>query len=258
MDILYIIGEGCSKCDNQELRYSLRSIERYGNGVSRVFVVGYCPEWLSDEVVKIPYEQPYKYVNSTEPNPEVRLAFKCNNIISSVLYAVDNSDIGDDFLVSMDDHLYIKKVDFDNYPYYVRLQKNGSILIPEEGKSVYRKCIVNTGRILREQGLSDYMLVMHRNMHCQRRVIEDCREFIEQGIKDNLLLEYLLYMQNYQYTKYGFEMTQARDVKIKNSGDWLRVRTMAVDVFSTADFVTSDRMNLLISNLYPKKSKYEK
>ena len=30
MDILYIIGENCSKCNYNELRYSLRSIEKYG------------------------------------------------------------------------------------------------------------------------------------------------------------------------------------------------------------------------------------
>lgn len=44
MDILYIVGKGRSLCDNKELRYSLRSLAKYGKNIDRIFVAGYCPE----------------------------------------------------------------------------------------------------------------------------------------------------------------------------------------------------------------------
>ncbi|MBR0299772.1 MAG: hypothetical protein IJQ93_05590, partial [Bacteroidales bacterium] len=56
MDILYIVGAGCSRCNDFELRMSLRSIAMYGKNVGRVFVCGHCPDWLSDEVVKLPLD----------------------------------------------------------------------------------------------------------------------------------------------------------------------------------------------------------
>jgi len=56
MDIVYLMGEGYSKCNYNELRYSLRSIDKYGKNVDRVYVIGYCPEWLSDEIIKIPLD----------------------------------------------------------------------------------------------------------------------------------------------------------------------------------------------------------
>ena len=59
MDILYIVGN-FSKCDDWEFRFSLRSIDKYGKNIGRVFVCGYCPDWLSDNIIKIPYKvEPY-------------------------------------------------------------------------------------------------------------------------------------------------------------------------------------------------------
>jgi len=113
MDILYLVGEGYSKCNYNELRYSLRSIEKYGKNVDRVYVVGYCPEWLSDEIIKIPLDsQSLKHSGITE---------KHINFITSILYVVDNTDIGNEFLISMDDHFYIRETDFNNYPIYAKI-----------------------------------------------------------------------------------------------------------------------------------------
>ena len=44
MDIVYILGNG-SKFNNEEIRYSLRSLEKFVN-FDRVFIVGECPKFL--------------------------------------------------------------------------------------------------------------------------------------------------------------------------------------------------------------------
>ena len=50
MDILYVVGTG-SKWDNNELRYSLRSIDKYGINIDRVFIVGTKPDFCDGKSI---------------------------------------------------------------------------------------------------------------------------------------------------------------------------------------------------------------
>ena len=61
-----------------------------GENIRNVYVSGYCPEWLSDEVVKVPVENVIK-------NPQ-NIFEKHINILNCVLYTIDNTDIEDEFL----------------------------------------------------------------------------------------------------------------------------------------------------------------
>lgn len=255
MDILYIVGKGLSECDNKELRYSLRSIDKYGRGIGRVFVAGYCPEWLSDKVIKVPFTQPYD-MSQKFPDFMERLACKHANIIATVLYVIDNTNIGDEFLVSMDDHFYIRNVDFENYPYYIKGDE-GFRELPLTGKTEYAKYMASTRKFLEEHKLSRYYLVPHRNMHCSRKIFAECRETIDEAIKSKTPIEYLCYVLNYQYTKYGFELTPVKDVKIKNGFDWYKINPDYTEVFSTIDYTPNSRLDALVGALYKDKSKYE-
>lgn len=108
MDVLYVLGTG-STHNNQELRYSLRSLARYAQNIGRVYVVGECPRWINKNVVThIPCDDPYDR--------------KCKNIWHKVFYATEYSNISNEFLLSSDDIFHIKPIDLDNYPYF---HKNG-------------------------------------------------------------------------------------------------------------------------------------
>lgn len=118
MDILYVLGSG-SKHNNMELKYSLRSLERYCINVGRVYIVGECPRWINKkEVTHIPCNDPYER--------------KCKNIWHKVLYAIDHCDISNEFLLSADDIFHVRPIDLDHYPYY---HKNGcDVTVPESLK----------------------------------------------------------------------------------------------------------------------------
>lgn len=253
MDILYIVGEGLSKCDNQELRYSLRSIDKYGIGVDRVFVAGYCPEWLSDKVIKVPFKQPYD-MSAEFSSPNEKLACKSANIIATVYHTIDTTDIGEEFLVSMDDHFYIRKTDFNNYPYYAKERME----LPETGSTDYVKHMVCTRKYLESRGLDTYYLVPHRNMHCSRKILNECRNEANILIDKKAPIEYLCWLLNYQHTKYGFEIVPIADVKVRNGLWWNRVNPKFTEVFSTIDYGKNDRLATLVGELYPEMSKYEK
>lgn len=268
MDILYIVGKGHSQCDNIELKYSLRSIEKHGKNINRVFVAGYCPEWLSDEIIKVPFTQPYvfnpKSITTIE-NDVRNLAKKSVNILATILYVADHTDIGEEFLVSMDDHFYIKDVDFNNYPFYIRHFANNDTL-PIEGdrwcNSIYRLLCAKTRQILEEQGLPVFYFTCHRNLHLCRRDINECREFLNKVIDEALPVECFVYLNNYRLAKHhDFEPKVILDIKLRHPADeivYKLINPNITECFSTCDFKENSKIDNFLKGFFAQKSKYEK
>lgn len=155
MDILYIVGKGFSEWNDNELRYSLRSIAKYGKNVRRVFVCGYTPYWLNpDEVTLLP-------LRDEGSNKHV-------NILRAIEYAIEHSDIDEHFLLSSDDHYYTQLTDFDNYPVYWRGKD-----LPEtqpEKPTWYQKTCKQTHDVLRAFGLPARFYAWHGNTHFNTRL----------------------------------------------------------------------------------------
>lgn len=261
MDLLYIVGDGRSEHDNFDLRCSLRSIAKYGKGIDRVFVSGYCPEWLSDNIICLPHESRYEML------PGINMNKKSINIMDSVVYAVKNSDIGDEFLVSMDDHFYVRKVDFNNYPIYCRNYKNRPFKnhLPgpdDKCDSAYLKHLRHTRRFLEEHELSIYNFSLHRNFHLWKEDVIACSsmidEIIEQADENPHGVECFDLFLNYRYTQQPFEFEIIEDVKLNGPGEWWKTDPRQTEVFSTVDFNKGLGLYNLLSDLYPKKCKYEK
>ncbi len=103
IDVVYVLGTG-SKWDNNEIRFSLRSLEKNLKNMGRVFVVGECPAFLQN-VIHIPA--------TDEFNPNVNAD---GNIIRKVLAACKDERLSDDFLFINDDHLVLTPVEADKVP----------------------------------------------------------------------------------------------------------------------------------------------
>lgn len=172
MDILYLVGNSTT-CDFADLRFSLRSLEKYGKNVTKVYMCGYIPSFISDEVIKIPFDI----------IPANNLQEKAKNIFRQVIYAVQNSDIGknDDgeFLISMDDHYLLGPVDFGNYPYYCKnyVKRRCRYMLPENFEHGfvspdYQTFLIHCCKTLKRLGWTTYNTTLHRNMHANRNVIE--------------------------------------------------------------------------------------
>lgn len=155
MDILYILGGGSTR-DNIELRWSLRSLCRFGKNVGKVAVAGVIPEWLSDEVVQIPVEQ---------KSP----LFSKNNF-ANVMKAIRCGYLGDKFLLSADDHFYVKPVDFDDFPLFV------AGFLPERmeyrNNNEYFFGLYYSRKLLENAGLPFYNCSLHNNIPVDARSIE--------------------------------------------------------------------------------------
>lgn len=103
MDIVYPLGTG-SYANNNELRFSLRSIEKYLTGFGKVWIIGECPDWIQN-VNHIPFPdeplRPFDY-----------------NIMKKITRAIEEKELTDKFLFFNDDHFLNSPFVADDFPYY--------------------------------------------------------------------------------------------------------------------------------------------
>ena len=142
MDILYYIGSG-SRHNNDELRYSLRSIEKYCKDVGRVFIVGNKPNFIINcELIWVDDKFEW-WKNAFEKT-------------KAAIYG----GISDEFLLFNDDFYMLRPFEAAKYPFYYRGD------IPQKPNNPYQEVIVNTRRVL--EGLKKPF--KHFGVHCPMRI----------------------------------------------------------------------------------------
>jgi len=101
MDIVYALGKG-SRMKDIELRFSLRSIEKYLTGFGKVVIVGERPDWLQN-------------ISWVPLSDDPRLS-PDHNIMLKVAGACRQSEISEDFLFFNDDHFLISPFHVEHFP----------------------------------------------------------------------------------------------------------------------------------------------
>ena len=96
VDVVYVLGTG-SNWNNNEIRFSLRAIEKNLKNVGNIFIIGEKPEWIQN-VIHIYHPDEYGPKNAD------------GNIITKVLAACNDERLSDDFLFINDDHLVLQPV----------------------------------------------------------------------------------------------------------------------------------------------------
>lgn len=248
MDILYIIGRG-SKWNNNELRYSLRSIATNGINVGRVFIAGYIPEFINtDEVTVLPVEDTTKV--------------KHHNIQNAIEQAVKHLDLSENFLYSSDDHYYIKPTDFDNYPFYWRGRDLPERVKPGEQHAIYHTTLASTRKLLAANGLPYFHFAWHGNTHFNTRLFKSkfFQRLLRAAYKEPEGCEPTCLMLNYWLSVEPFEMTKREDLKIQPYETYSTILNKTTDreVCSTADKASNGGFKEFLEQLFPVKCKYEK
>lgn len=142
MDVLYYIGGG-SRLNNDELRFSLRSLEKHCKDVDRVWIVGNKPAFLKN-VEYLWVEDKYKWYT---------------NAFMKTKAAID-AGISDEFLLMNDDFFMLDDFTAKDYPYYHRGD------MPATPINDYQKIIVNTRNFL----ASIDKPIKHYGVHCPIRI----------------------------------------------------------------------------------------
>ncbi len=135
MDVVYILGTG-SRWNNNEIRYSLRGVERFLLNYQDVYIFG---STVSDLVgIK---QIPMKENSSKE-----------NNIMQKILRACQEPSVSDPFLLFHDDHYLVKLRDAQAFPYYFDTTIE-NMYTRREVNDTYKKALFNSYTALKTQNL---------------------------------------------------------------------------------------------------------
>ena len=114
IDLVYILGTG-SAWNNNELRISLRSVEKNLTGVGKIFVIGENPGFLSEKVIHI-----YHPDEIGPENADGNMALKIMRACQEKALTDDFLFMNDDFIINQPMHApdvpYLHKGDMKNHP----------------------------------------------------------------------------------------------------------------------------------------------
>lgn len=235
-DLVYPIGSG-SKWANNELRYSLRSVEKHLKGFGSVFVVGLCPDFLNDEIIHI--EQPFVSGNAAR------------NIANNLLAACQVEGLSQAFIYMNDDYLLTKDIDATNYPTYYKCDLSQTYRI---NITDYRKHVKATMDVLKAQGHGTLNFDTHYPTTFDKDLLAGIIQANDFSRGFGLTLK-SLYFNTLGET--GAMRLDCKCIQARRIEQW-REYVRTTECFSIADTCINPAFKLFMEELYPEKSRWEK
>lgn len=234
MDALYILGKG-SIFNNDELRYSLRTLERFVSGISRVVLVGENPGFLSEKVN-------YHQLQDVQGNKEYRISQK-------IMTACLNNWVGDDFLFLNDDFFFVKKINANNYPNYYK----GNLKFSKNNGG-YQKALSDTANYLTKIEATTYHFDVHTPIIYNKQKFIDLAPHFQESKKAIYgFVVKSIYANIYQLPKKKY-----RDAKLNSLlelQDYERI--LKTNVFSCSDIGWRRGVAQYLKRTNPNPSKFE-
>ena len=253
MDIAYIIGPG-SKWDDNELRYSLRSIDRYGLGIDNIWIIGYCPDFIDQTKVN--------YI----PMQDRPGRAPAQNVFFKIRYLMESPITPDKIIISSDDHFFIRQVDFDHWPIFFKgfeMPTHASVGSGKFGDRRYTQCMADTRDIMDQLGLGTVYFEGHTNKLYDKRAWSwlkkrhafDLILTCSAGLSTNSLMGATM-------TKvFGYTPIHRTDVKLRDKDlqqHAIRQLLKDTDEFSIYDSAIDAGIDTYLKDLFPDPSRWEK
>lgn len=241
-DLLYVLGTG-STHDNIELRYSLRSIEKYCTNYGRIFVIGADPGFLSDKVIYIPHE-------------DFKCGYKHHSILTKIQIAAFTTDISDNFVLQSDDHFYVKPYDFATIPVYHK----GYLKEEYEKHDMHKASLRMTKHILENYGYPIYDCSHHCGTLLNKDIITKInRTLIYDAYQTFECAEPSSLISNVMLKEFNMTPQYRKDIKIFDFDSRADFDSIIKDnfCFSIYDEAFDCGIEGILQELYPNKSKYE-
>lgn len=236
IDVVYIVG-GDKLWHDNELLYSLRSLEQYLKNVRHVVIVGRKPDFLNDNVIHIPCDD-------TSDN-------KAINIMRKVYKACKDKSLTEEILFMNDDFFFVQNVEATTYPY---LYKCDLLYTIKTAGNNYAKHCETTLNALKMRDLATKNFDIHKPIRYNRQKL--C-EVVDSYTWQNLKWGFVLKSLYCNSLKIHGEMRP--DNKISHPHlNWEKVLETVPDLFSIGDLSLNKYFKRYIAKRYPNKSKYEK
>lgn len=218
---------------NIELRYALRSIQKFLTGYRRIYIIGDCPDFIHN-VVHIPYKDKSKY--------------KQRNILMKILRACEES-VSDDFMMFNDDHFQLQQEDAANYPYYASGTIEAEIM---RCKGDYKSSLVNTLSAL--QYLSTWNFDCHLPIRYNKSKFINVMSFYDWSVPHGYVIKSLY------CNTLNIQPMMTADGKVYDAISQEKLDEMVATrpCISTSNYALTNIMLRKLEALFPEKSVYER
>lgn len=235
IDILYIKGRISENYD-EEMRYSLRSLEKYVMDYGRVFITGDCPLFVNKSTV----------IHTLENDigvPTVNHWWKVSQTIKK-------TDISQKFVLMYDDIFFIRPVFLENYPFFSK-----GLLQDKPFEGIYRKSCGKAYEFLKNNGYNTNDCELHIPCVYDRdKFLELDKIFDKIKDKQDGMVVRSVYGNMFEPC-----LPLRGDIKIRHSNETVdQVVIGDADCFSVSDWVFKCNVYPWLKEHFPERSKFEK
>lgn len=238
IDVLYILRNAPSSNGDDEIRYSLRSLDKFCPDVSRVFLTGGIPFFIDrDKIIFTPADD---------------IGVPAVNHWWKVRQTIENTDISDDFILMYDDVFFVRESPLSNYPLFYR----GELTKERNENNLYALTLYATRKLLEQMKKPTLDFCLHAPIRYNRQRFLEMTRYFEplKGEKPALSVR-SFYGNAFSGEK---EKVYREDIKIRSALQKVADVIGTADCFSVSDDVFNcDTMLYLVKN-FPKKSRWEK
>lgn len=232
MDIIIPIGVE-SRWQDNELRYALRSIEKYLTGYKDIYLIGNKRKWLTE----------VKYIPSGEVYTQ-----KQKSIFQKILKAAKDENVSEKFIMWHDDHFLIKPLNVNEIKYWY--QKTLDVL-QTFSQGTYKGAVINTNKYLKEKSYSNFHFDIHVPIVFEKSKFSEL-ETVNWG-RDHVI-------KSLYCNKFAVEKEELKDINFGKPFTREEIRKVIEGrlFFSFNEHAGNDSMKDVLKELYPEQSKYER
>ena len=197
----------CRYINNDELKYSLRSLEKYANWINNIYIVtaSQTPKWLNTNNNRI------KIIDHKDIMPNDVLPSFNSNAIEHCIKNIP--ELSEYFLYGNDDTLFFGKIDKSfffsksGYPIIRHIKKHKNLY-----NTIYGKMLLNTQQLFFKKFKKEYKFVPHHNIDAYRKSdIINCynifKDEIDKTIKNHFRTQFdvqrVIYSCYSEYLSHG-------------------------------------------------------
>lgn len=135
IDLVYPICNKPSYWKDNEIIFSLRSVEKHVKNVGKIWMVGRVPDGITG----------VEHIHAKDEHD-----ISDQNIMAKVVKACENPEVSDPFLFMNDDHYLLQDFDAEDFPYF--FESTLQVYITRRGMDSYGHRAANTMKLLQSKG----------------------------------------------------------------------------------------------------------
>ena len=216
--------------NNDELKYSLRSLEKFANWINKIYIVtnNQCPSWLNTQNPRV------KIINHEEIMPQGSQPCYNSNAIEHCIKNIPN--LSEHYLYGNDDCFFFDKVTpeffFKKGKPICRFEKN--LFTKSTNDCLYRKFLLNSYKLIYDKYKKSYPRFPSHNIDAYKKsIVQECYETFKPEI-DRTIFSHLRKETDIQksiYNSYALATKKAIEKRVSKIDSFLPLHLKILHYF---------------------------